>query len=69
MTAAQIDQNVLDQAYAWVVALRGESVSEKNLEDFSDWITHDESHQSAWDQALDLWETLGAVSIYLWTNF
>jgi transmembrane sensor len=62
VTATQIDQNVLDQAYAWVVALRGESVSDKNLEDFSDWITSDESHQSAWDQALDLWGTMGAVS-------
>ena len=62
MTATQIDQNALDQAYAWLVALRGEKVSEKNLEDFSDWLTGDESHQSAWDQALNLWETMGAVS-------
>jgi transmembrane sensor len=58
----QIDQKILDQAYVWVVALRGESVSEKSLEDFSDWLTNDESHQSAWDQALDLWETMGAMS-------
>lgn len=62
MNATQIDQNILDQAYAWVVALRGGNVSEKSLEDFSVWITSDESHQSAWDQALDLWETMGAVS-------
>ena len=62
MTATRIDQNVLDQAFAWVVALRGEKVSEKNLEDFSVWITEDKSHQSAWDQALELWETMGAVT-------
>jgi transmembrane sensor len=62
VTATQIDQNILDQALAWIVSLRGENVSEKHLEDFSDWLTGDESHQSAWDQALDLWETMGAVS-------
>ena len=62
MTATQIDQNVLDQAFAWVVALRGENVSEKDLEDFSVWLTDEESHQSAWDQALELWQTMGAVS-------
>ncbi len=62
MTALQIDQNVLDQAYAWIVALRGESVSEKKLEKFSGWLAEDKSHQLAWDEALDLWETMGAVS-------
>ena len=62
MTATQIDQNILDQAFAWVVALRGENVSEKDLEDFSVWLTDEESHQSAWDQALELWQTMGAVS-------
>lgn len=62
MTATKIDQDVLDQAFAWVVALRGEKVSEKNLEDFSVWLTDDHSHQSAWDQALELWQTMGAVS-------
>jgi transmembrane sensor len=62
LTATQIDQNVLDQAFAWVVALRGENVSEKDLEDFSVWLTDDKSHQSAWDQALELWQTMGAVS-------
>lgn len=62
MTTTQIDQNVLDQAFAWVVALRGEKVSEKNLEDFSVWLTVDGSHQLAWDEALELWQTMGAVS-------
>ena len=62
MITAQIDQNVLDQADAWVVALRGENVSDKSLEDFSVWLSADNSHQTAWDQALELWETLGAVS-------
>jgi transmembrane sensor len=62
LTATRIDQNVLDQAYAWVVALRREHVSDKNLEDFSDWLSGGESHQVAWDQALELWETMGALS-------
>ena len=62
MITAQIDQNVLDQADAWVVALRGENISDKSLEDFSVWLSADNSHQIAWDQALELWETLGAVS-------
>ena len=62
MTAIQIDQNVIDQAYAWIVALRGESVSEKKLEKFSGWLAEDKSHQLAWDEALELWETMGAVS-------
>ena len=62
MTAVRINQNILDQAYAWVVALRGENVSEKSLEDFSVWLTSAEAHESAWDQALELWETMGAVS-------
>ena len=62
MITAQIDQNVLDQADAWVVALRGENVSDKSLEGFSIWLSADKSHQTAWDQALELWETLGAIS-------
>lgn len=62
MTALKIDQNVLDQAYAWIVALRGEQVGEKDLEEFSGWLTEDKSHQLAWDEALELWETMGAVS-------
>jgi transmembrane sensor len=62
VTAARINQNILDQAYAWFVALRGENVSEKNLEEFSVWLTSADAHQSAWDQALELWETMGAVS-------
>ena len=64
MTTAQIDQNVLDQADAWVVALRGENVSDKSLESFSIWLSADKSHQTAWDQALELWETLGAISYF-----
>ena len=62
MSTAQIDQNVLDQADAWVAALRGENVSDKSLESFSIWLTADQSHQVAWDQSLELWETLGAIS-------
>jgi len=62
LTALKIDQNVLDQAYAWIVALRGEQVGEKDLEEFSGWLTEDKSHQLAWDEALELWETMGAVS-------
>ena len=50
MTALKIDQNVLDQAYAWIVALRGEQVGEKDLEEFSGWLTEDKSHQLAWDE-------------------
>ena len=60
MSTTRIDQNVLDQAYAWVVALRRENIEEKNLEDFSDWLMADECHQTAWDQALEFWQTLGA---------
>lgn len=62
MSATQINQNVLDQAYAWVVALRGENVGEEKLDDFAQWLTSEKSHQSAWDQALEQWETLGAVT-------
>ena len=62
MSATRIDQSVLDQAYAWVVALRRENVEEKNFEDFSDWLMADECHQTAWEQALDFWQTLGATS-------
>ncbi len=61
MTALQIDQNALDQAYAWIVALRGEKVSEQNLEAFSGWLAEDKSHQLAWDEALDLWERMGVA--------
>jgi len=62
LISTHIDKIVLDQAYAWVVALRGENVGEQNLEEFSNWLVSDESHQLAWDQALELWDTLGVVS-------
>jgi transmembrane sensor len=61
LTALQIDQNVLDQAYAWIVALRGDKVSEQNLEEFSGWLAEDSSHQLAWDEALDLLERMGVA--------
>ena len=62
LSTTQLDQKIIDQAYAWVVALRGEKVNDKSLEDFSDWLTAADCHQQAWDQALDVWGTLGALS-------
>lgn len=62
MNTTELDEKVTDQAYAWVVALRGENVSDKNLEEFADWLASTDVHQLAWNQALDVWETLGAIA-------
>lgn len=51
-----------DQALAWVARLRSDKVCEADMSAFADWLTQSDSHQAAWEQALDIWETAGVVS-------
>lgn len=51
-----------DQALAWVARLRSDKVGEADMSAFADWLTQSNSHQAAWEQALDIWETAGVVS-------
>lgn len=53
---------ITNQALAWVARLRSESVDETDFAHFADWLAGSECHQQAWDNAVDIWETLGVIS-------
>ena len=53
---------IVNQADAWIVALRRENVQPADLDKFAAWLSTDILHQQAWDNALTVWQTLGAIS-------
>ncbi len=62
LLGTDISNPAIDQALAWVVRLRAETVCEADLSDFADWLTATDSHQQAWEYALDTWESMGVLS-------
>ena len=53
---------IVNQADAWIVALRRENVQPADLDKFAAWLSIDILHQQTWDNALTVWQTLGAIS-------
>lgn len=57
----QTSDNLLDQACEWAVRLRGDSLDDSLLKQFSDWLTSDHSHRQAFEKVADMWGDIGAL--------
>ncbi len=54
-------EQAVDAALGWVARLRADTVSREDHQAFALWLGEDASHPVAMDEALDLWDDLGAV--------
>lgn len=59
---SQENEQLIEEAEAWVVKLRSDNVSVEDKEKFSIWLNHSDAHVKTFDKTLALWESLSAVS-------
>ncbi len=60
-THQQATGDLLDQACEWAVRLRGDDLDDSLLKQFSDWLTSDHSHRTAFEQIANMWGDVGAL--------
>lgn len=61
MTEQQLEQ-LQDEALAWVAKLRSDQLCEDDHKQFSIWLNQSAEHELAFDEAVALWQDLGAVA-------
>lgn len=57
-----INEKLLDEAEAWIVRLRSDSVTIDDKKQFSKWLNTSQEHIMAFDYASELWEQIGAMA-------
>lgn len=55
-------EQLLDEAAAWIARLRSDAVSQRDKSEFSRWLNQSDAHAHAFDEMNSAWETLGAAS-------
>jgi len=53
---------LLDEAAAWIARLRSDAVSHSDKVEFSRWLNQSDAHTRAFDEMADTWDTLGAAA-------
>jgi transmembrane sensor len=54
-------EQLQDEALAWVARLRSDCLSEEDKQQFSLWLNQSDQHERVFDEAMNLWQDLGAV--------
>ncbi len=54
------DEDVLEQASAWVARLRSDQQSDSDQRDFALWLAESDQHRAAFDETIALWEAMSA---------
>ncbi len=56
------NEQLIEEAEAWIVKLRSDQVSQQDKEAFSAWLNLSDSHVKAFDEAMEVWDSLSVLA-------